>query len=418
MQRPYATLVSIVVSITACPKAGDNQMQPNSGDGGSNAPLTFGDLEVTNRQIWSQRTVTVTGTLTIKSGGELVLDHADLKFSPRIEDTDTFAMEGTAKLTATASKIESGSGRQWNLQASDSSQIFLDNTLATGHAGLRCFGNTQFTATGAGANVEEVQLHDDVNVRIANGAESYVVLFFAGGTTAALTHGELTSGSALTREFDIPTSPNSTGHLKLENANVIGWQLDLSEESNLTIDHGENIVLALHLKDVKKTIPDDITSNTPRDGGMDFSATPGNPTFSYAMSAITSLNVYATGACDLKFTGKVDVTEPNANNQSRVEFDGPAITLAANLAQTGDQAQMIFNGVTLEESSGAAPSFTVDNSSTMQIINVAATANTRVAAVAGGVVQINGGSGWSPSMFEAIDTTGDGGVYLNGARPK
>ncbi len=375
-----------------------------SGDGGAE---DIDDLTITDEVVWEGETVVVTGTLTVADGGHLILDDATLRFEPDREDFDAFVLEGDGQLTATNSRIESGSGKQWNLNAWDTSRIELFDTVATGHSGIRA--HQQASIEVSGADVEELQVHDDVQLLLRDGAAAYVVLFFSGDYETELTDGELAVGEA-TRSFDVATGPSTTGTVTLDDATVYGWQLDLEKGASLVVDGGREVVLAMHLTDVVAELEDDITSDEPTDGAADLSAG-GGPSFVYTDTHVWSFNLYAEGACDLSFEGRVDVTEPNAADTSVVTF-GPQTTLWANLAQTYGEATMIFDGVTLMEDSDSHPSFTAEDSSLIELVGVDATAGTRLHAIGGGQIQVTGGAGWDWEMVEELDIEGAGGVEL------
>lgn len=373
-----------------------------------------GAVTITTREVWRELECTIAETLTVEDGGELVLEDTVIRFAPEVEDTDAFVVRGHGRVQADHSRLESGSGLQWNLQAMDDAVIELAHTPATDHTGLRNYDRARFTASGA--DVEEVQVHDDATVRMDRGAAGYVVLFFTAGVDASYGAGDLVVGEGQRRTLAVPTGPSTSGTLELDDADIYGWQLDLENDSKIAITGGEEIVLALHLTDVVATVADDVTTNGPSTGALDFFAQ-GGPGFTYTDSAIASFNLYAAGACDLSFTGHITVNEPNAEGTSKVAF-GPDTTLFANLAQTYEQAEMIFDGVTLsvDGDDGSSPSFTADDSSIIRIRDVKAIPDTYASAVGGGRVLIDGGAGWQAQTLEAVDPEGEGGVYLDGVR--
>lgn len=374
-----------------------------------------GDMKVVSRQVIANRTLVVGGKLTIASGGELVLENASLRFAPRVEDEDVVVIEGTGRLVATSSRLDSATGRQWNLVATGTSAVLLDRTVVTGHSGLRFFGSSTFSASGD-ADVEEVQVHDSATVSAFNGAGVYVVLFFGAGVRATLPAGALVSGPSLTRTIDIPTSLATTGRVVLQNATVDGWQLDLEGDAQLAIEGGDAIVLALHLEDTALTVTDAITGPQPTSGTLDFSASNG-PRFAWTSTRIDSVNVYAEGACALTFTGATLVNEPSAGDLSRLVF-GPSTAHAANLAIAYDSADVTFDHVRLIEEEEVAPSFTARDNAVLRLDGVAATPRTRATAEGGGQVRISGGSGWTADKLDAVDVTGSGGIFVDGARVK
>jgi hypothetical protein len=373
-----------------------------------------GAVTITTREVWHALECTIADTLTVENGGELVLEDTVIRFAPEVEDTDAFVVRGDGRVHADHSRLESGSGLQWNLQAYDDAVIELVHTPATDHSGLRNYDRAQFIASSA--DVEEVQVHDDARVRMDRGAAGYMVLFFTGGVAATYGEGELVIGEGQRRTLAVPTGPSTAGTLELDDADIYGWQLDLENDSQIAIAGGEEIVLALHLTDVVATVADDVTTNGPSAGALDF-FTQGGPGFTYTDSAIASFNLYAAGACDLSFTGNITVNEPNAEGTSKVAF-GPDTTLFANLAQTYEQAEMSFTGVTLsvDGDDGSSPSFTADDTSIIRITDVKAIHDTYASAVGGGRVLIDGGSGWQEQTLEAVDPEGTGGVYLDGVR--
>lgn len=371
-----------------------------------------GPVRITSRVVWRDWTCRVE-SLVIEGDGELVLEHATIAFDPRVEDTDAFQLRDRGRFHAEHGTLESANEKQWNMQAFDDAVIELVDTTATEHTGLRNFDRVHFSASG-NADIEEVQVHDDAIVRMQDGTAGYVVLFFTGGVSADLAPGELVVGEGQARTLAVPTGPTTSGTLELAGADVYGWQIDLENDSSVNVAGGEEIVLALHLTDVSATVTDDVTTDGPSTGMLDFSDQ-GGPRFAYTDSTIASFNVYAAGASQIAFTGRVDVTEPNAEGTSRVLF-GPGTTMYANLAQTYESAQMTFDGVKLaiDGDDGSSPSFTADDASTITIVDVVAIDGTYLGAVGGGRVLVQGGSHWDVATAEDIDVDGAGGVYLDG----
>lgn len=413
MRELVFVLCAVAVVLTGCGGGGDGADVPEDGAGATSGTVdTVGDLSITSRQVVSDRTLFVTGTLTIAAGGELVLERATLQFAPRVEDSGTFRMEGDARLTGVQSRIESGSGRQWNLEATGACAIMLDRCVVTGHSGLRLFGGSSLSVSGEG-DVEELQVRDSARVSIRDGAGAYVVLFLGSGVRASLPAGALAAGEDMTREFDVPTSATTTGHVSLQAANVYGWQLDLEGDAHVAVEGGQALILALHLKDTVRTIDQSISPTT-ASGAVDFSSN-GGPRFTWTSSRIDGVNLYAEGASDLAVTGAVHVNEPSIAGRSRITF-GPQTLHAANLAVAAESSELRFDRVTLEEEEEVAPSFTAEDQGIIRIDGVAATPRTRVAAVGAGQVYITGGSGWTADKLEAVDVTGSGGVFVDGAR--
>lgn len=385
--------------------------------GGASAPgqplvRTSGDLIIQDAQTWSNQQVTMTGTLTIAAGGSLTLDNTTLLFSPAIQDTQAFVIQGGSFVARNNSLIKSGSGKQWNLEAHGACSVRFTGSKATNHSGLRMFDSCAFVADSS--DVEETQVRDSSSVTLQNGAQAYLVLFFTGGP-ASFNNGEVTSGSGLTRSFTFPTGPGTTGHVNLANANVLGFQLDLLRDAALDITNGTNIVLAMHLDNVGNgatavTNSSNITSGSSLSGAVDFSAY-GNPKFTYHASQISSFNVYLTGTSNVSFTGTLDVTEPDAGGSSILTF-GQGAKVYANLAMAHGTAQLIFNGSRLVDGAGSFPSFTALDQSVIKLNGVNPPADTQVQTVGQGQVQITGGSGWSRTMFETLNPVPPGGIVL------
>lgn len=380
--------------------------------GAPGSRATYGDLTIASAQTWSNQAVTVTGVLTIAPGGSLTLDNTTLVFNPAIQDTSSFVIQGGSFQATNHSLVRSGTGKQWNLEARGRCTVAFRNSKATNHSGLRMHDACSFLADSSA--VEEVQVRDDSAVAIRNGAQAYLVLFFTDGAVA-LGNGEVSSGNGLLRSFTFHSGIGTTGHVDLANANIEGFQLDLVNKAAVDIASGTNIVLAMHLDNVGSraaavTEASNITSPSLRSGALDFSAY-GNPRFTYSSSQISSFNVYLTGSSNVSFTGTVDVIEPDAANSSILTF-GPGVSVHANLAMARDTAQLILNGSTLVSGNGTSPSFTALDGSAIRLVSVAATPDTKVQSVGQGQVQITGGSGWSPSMFETLDPVAPGGIFV------
>jgi hypothetical protein len=356
---------------------------------------------------WRDRTVELTGSLTVEPGGELLLERTTLDFAPRIEDTDTAIVRG--KLVARQSRLASKTGRQWNLQAFDGAVLDWEGTTATDHSGIRLFGKTRFVAKGG--DVEEVQLHDDAAITL-DGAAAYVVLFFVGDASAELVGDQaLAVGPDLTRSYSLPNG-SGTGTLTLAGADVVGWQIDLEGSAEVRVADAGDVVLAIHVEDaVFDQAGASITSAAPADGAVDFG--PGRPRFVFESSVVSSLNLYAEGACALSFAGPLHVTEPSVGGTSKLGF-GAAVTLEANLAMTFDQGEMTLDGTKLVDDAegGLYPSFTAADGSRIHLVGVDATAHARAATVGAGRIVIEGGSGWTADKLEEIDKEAGGGITV------
>ena len=360
---------------------------------------------------WSGKTVHVRGLISIEGQGHLKLDHARVLFEPKLEDTTGIQMSGRALLEARNTVFQSGSGRQWNLEASGSAQIRWKETRATDHSGIRMHDNASFTATGG--DVEEVQTHDNARLTLDN-ASAYIVLYFIQRARANFPTGVLETGDGLTKTFPVPTG-SGTALVRLNNASVYGWQIDLTDTASVVIHGGQDILLALHLNNVHRTFTQTLTSANPGNGAVSFG--PGGPAFSYTDTTVGSLNVYAGGNSRLDFEGPTDMTEVNAFDSAVITM-GSRVRLAANLAQTYDTAKMIIQGVTLYRSGGdgSIPSFTAQGNSRIELNHVLALPVARVYSENTSQVVITKGRGWTKAMCQAINPVGVGGITINGVR--
>lgn len=374
--------------------------------------MTYGNLTISAPTAWSNVQVTITGTLTITNTGSLTLDRTSLIFSPAVEDTQSFLINGGTFVAKNASSIQSGTGKQWNLETTGACSVSFLGSSATNHSGMRMFDTCAFSADSSA--VEEVQIHDTATASINNLSSAYLVLFFTGGgTTVTIPSGQLVSGSGITRSFTFPTSATTSGTVNITNSTVSGFQLDLVNNVILNVTNGTSIVLAMHLNNVGNsgslvTIAANITSNAAATGTLDFSSYAG-PKFNYTTTQISSFNVYLTGTSNVSFTGIVNVTEPDVGDSGSLTF-GAAASVNANLAMTHGSGIMTFNGSSLIEI-GSTPSFTAQDTSRINLNFVNATAGSKAYAVGQGQVHISGGSGWNLSKFENIGVFGGGGVF-------
>lgn len=384
---------------------------------GANEPIhteTYDDVTITTPTTWINQFVTITGTLTIVTGATLTLDRTTILFSPAVEDTDSFAIEGGSLIARNGSMLRTASGKQWNLQAHGACTVRFHGSQATNHSGLRMFDACAFSADHS--DVEEVQIHDNATLDITNNSQVYPVLFFAGsGASTTLVKGELGTGPGVTRSFTFPTGAGTTGRVRISHSTVTGYQLDLLGDVAVTVSGATNVVLALHLRNVGNPATPvlyraPITSDHIASGAVDFSAQ-GNPKFLFTNSRISSFNVYLTGMSNVSFAGPLTVNEPDAADGSILTF-GPGVSVYANLAMAHDAAHMIFNGSTLLDGDASFPSFTAEGESLIRLNGVRALPDVRVYAVGEGQVHIIGGSGWSPAMFQVIDPQPPGGIFV------
>ena len=402
-----AVFIGVLIS-SGCGKssAPASQIPPGS------SSVTYNNLTISTPTVWSQLQVTVTGTLTITNSGSLTLDGTALTFSSAVEDTGAFVITGGTFIAKNLSSIKSGTGKQWNLEASGVCTVSFSGSSATNHSGMRMHDTCSFTADSSA--VEEVQIHDNAVASIKNSSNAYLVLFFTGGgTTVSMTGGQLVSGTGITRSFTFPTSATTTGAINIVNSTIGGFQLDLVNSVILNVTNGTSIVLAMHLNNVgnsgsQVTSAANITSNSAATGSLDFSAYSG-PKFNYTITQISSFNVYLTGTSNVSFTGLVNVTEPDVGDTGSLTF-GAAASVNANLAMTHGSGLMTLNGSTLIET-GSTPSFTAKDTSRINLNSVNATSGSKAYAVGQGQVHISGGTGWDISKFENIGVFGGGGVF-------
>ncbi|HCU26149.1 MAG TPA: hypothetical protein DF383_14130 [Deltaproteobacteria bacterium] len=361
-----------------------------SSSGSEDSEKMPGDITIASPTTWSNKSVAVTGKITIVAGGSLTLDHATLLFEPEVEDSLMLEIQDGGSLHAVAATLKSGSGKQYNVEVHGTAAArFEAGSFATNHSGLRFYDTSTLTADAS--DVEEVQVHDKVTLNIQNGAAAYVVCFFTGNVTADYGSGEFAAGSGISRDISVKSAPGMAGSIHLANADISGFQLDLVGSASVSIAGGSEIVLALHLEDyVNSNFTSGITNVT--GGSVDFSAS-GNPKFQWTNSQISAVNLYLGGSSDVIWNGPTTFVEVNAMDSSRLTLNG-GVKLWANLLETYNTALVVLNGVTLLEDEATFPSITAEDKSSITINNVAATANTQVYRVDSGKISINGGSGW------------------------
>lgn len=372
----------------------------SSGSGNSgNSGVTYDDITITTDTVWENTDIHITGKIVVASGATLTLKNVKLYFNPDIEDTTTFEVNG-GTVIATDSSIQSESGKQWNLEAVQSSKLSFTRTKVTNHSGLRAHDSTILTADASA--VEEIQCHDNAKLIAKNGSGVYVVLFFDNAGAIAFAHGAIAAGEGITKSFTYKSSDKATGSVSISDSDVWGYQLDLTGSTNLSVTDGIGLVLALHLADTgTKTITGNITSSFQSSGSFDMSSS-GNPSFTWTDSQIDYLNTYVDGTSDVTFSGTNRVVECNVLGDAKLTF-GSGTSLCANLAQSYDNATLTLDGVTLI-SDDSVPSFTAQGTSTINIKNVKAVSGTMVYAVESGTVNITGGTGWDDSMFDEYDS--------------
>jgi hypothetical protein len=339
-----------------------------------------------------------TEPITIKTGETLKIINSQVYFKPPSEDTTMIYVNG-GKLIVENSTIDS-TGKQWNLEATGSSELSFTNSTATKHTGIRANDSTKVTVDAS--NIGEVQCHDNATINIINGSEAYLVLFFNNTGSVSLTSGELyTDQNTMTRAFTFKSTsqPVSSicGTINISKSIITGFQLDIIGNTKLIIDNGAELVLALHLQNVGTiTVPQNITSMT--SGTIDFSAS-GGPSINFTNSVINYINIYVSGTSDVTFSGTIKVIEANVMDSAKLTF-GSGTSIICDLLQAYDYSNLTLNGCTLITDGSTIPSITASGTSTIIMNNVNAITGTIVYAENSGRVTIYGGTGWDETMFE------------------
>lgn len=365
--------------------------------GQSESVVRKSNVKVCADETWSNCEIDLTGTLTIGCGATLTLENVILNMNPEVEDGDGIIVNASS-LIVNNSTIKSSSGKQWNLEAHGASTLSFTDSTATDHAGIRAHGDTLLMVDHC--ELEEIQCHDDAELNVENGSGVYIVLFFTDAGAVSLTDGELASGDNLTRSFSFKSGAATTGTVAISASDVWGFQLDIEGNTDLSIEDGSEIVLALHLENAGTvTNNQNITSSAPQSGEVDFSGA-GGPRFAFTNSRIAYINTYVFGATsNVTFSGTVRVVEANVWDGAALTFQS-GTTLLADLAQAYDTATLNLNGVTLA-ADYSFPSITAEGDSHIYITDVNAIPGTRVYSVGDGKVDIQGGTGWVGSMFDS-----------------
>jgi hypothetical protein len=395
--------------------ARDAGAAPDAGalpSGACDAPPSLDDEVVTGNQEWSQTSRVVRGVIRVKGDGVLALNHVTLQFDVAVEGTTAICLADRARLNAVDSILQGASTRRWVLLAHDRSQVTLVRTRADGHAGLRLGGRTTFLAEGH--NVGVVHVGEESSVTIRNGANARLALLLA-GEAAQTFDNVLLPGWASYRSVEVNTSRTGRARVTVESAAVDGWTVHLSDVATATVRGAPALTLAMHLRDVSSVVTADVTSSVPRTDTVDFGL--GGPGCQYADTVLENLDLHLGGASEVTLEGATSVVEAQVSGSSVLTL-GSRARVAADLAVARDQGRLVLNGSTLQRGPGpqAPPSFTAQDRGAIEINDVTATNGTRVYAVGAGQVRVNGGSQWSLDMMEAVETTGAGGIYVDGGR--
>jgi PKD repeat protein len=312
---------------------------------GPPAAIRAADLVVDGQAVTITTNTVVDGSVWIQNGGVLTLRNATLTLLLDYDEEHHIDISDNSRFVVENGVVTSTGGQYWiELSGPPGTQPRMNVTGAsswiTNHSGIRPYGSARVTV--AGADVEELQVRDQVVVTVNHGA-TYPVFFFD-GVTASLANLDTDTGYTITNTVSVPGGWS----FALTNAWVEGYQVDVMNGANVSIASSDGIVLSVHTpgnlgSDLR--IVEGVTS----DGTISGSLTNLGSTVTFTNSNIALLNVYVFGE-DRVLLRDVHVNEVNAEQGSElvVGQKGYATTLNCNLCQVYDHAAFTVVEATID----------------------------------------------------------------------
>ncbi len=305
-----------------------------------------GDLVVDGTTVVVDTDTRVEGGVVVENGGTLTVRNATLTLVLAFDEEHHVEVTGPSQLVVEDGVIQSEGGQFWfELSADDNGdsptmRVSGDESWLTNHSGIRPFDDTHVVVTGG--DVEELQVRDRVQVELST-AGTYPVFFFD-GITATLSG--LHTGESVTNTVSVPGGWS----MSLTEAFVEGYQIDLQNGANLTLDDSDGIVMSLHTPgnlgpDLK--VVEGLTSDHPTSGALTNLGTE----LHFTNTQIDLVNVYTLGADRVLLRG-VHVNEVNAEGTSELVIgqEGFQTPLCCNLCQVYDHATFTVDHATIDAS--------------------------------------------------------------------
>jgi PKD repeat protein len=302
------------------------------------------DLVVSGESVTIEGNREIDGSIFVENGGVLTIRNAHVTLILDYDEEHHIDVADSSKLIIENSVIDSVGGQFWfelygdGQGANPTLQVSGADTWLTNHSGIRPFDATNIIINGG--DVEELQLRDQVTVTMNDGA-AYMVFFFDGDTAVI---SNLDTGTGLNNTISVP----GKWSFSMTNSWVEGYQIDLMNGADVTINSGDGIVLSIHTPG--NLGPDlQIVEGITSDGRISGSSTNLGSRFTFNDCNLPLFNVYLFGD-DRVLLRNLHVNEVNAEERSELTIgqEGYETLLNCNLCQVYDDATFIVEHATID----------------------------------------------------------------------
>ncbi len=298
----------------------------------------------------------VTENILIYNGGKLKLVGSDLVLKPKFDSGIGIFIEGDSKLVAEDSTIDF-QDYQYFVSTSASKgynpEILLENSSISGHAGIYLHDRTKVSAKDS--SIGKIQLRDKVNVSLIN-TDVFPVFF----SDQKETFENLKSGDGISSEI----KAKEGWKLKLENCNVLGYEIDALEKSSMTIKNSKDVTFSWHtsgslMNPVNIISPVSANPSSGKITSLGFEMT-------WEKVQINAFNLYVSGKDNVNVTkgivNGIEVLQDAKLNVSNA-------TVFCNSCKILKSANLSMSNVIIAENEDLQPTITIKDSSKVTISN-------------------------------------------------
>jgi len=362
-----------------------------------------GDLIIDGQTVsYGQETLDVHGNLIVRNGGVLNLNGTHVKIHSSYEEEFTIQVLDSSTLNATHARLE-GVDYQTALiarhQGDAHPSLSFEQCVATNHAGIRVFGRGQMNANKS--NLEEVQVHDQAQIRLTGGTGIYPVLFFEIGQS---TLSGFVPGNGITGTLN-----GAQGwSFDLQNVGVSGYQIDVEKGAYIFLNDCAGITASFHTPGnlaFGEVTVSNATGTALRSGKIEGLG----PEIEYTNSQILQINAYVNGADKVIFQN-CRINEANTLDTSKLTLQQCQVVY--NLLQAYDLSELKVLSCSIDGEEETPPSLTALDNSRVEVKN-SDCSSLRAQAIQSGRIDFDNASNLNPALLTVQD---QGQIWVDGVR--